>query len=1416
MAQETVETLDGDSLVTAERKHRSWPVRILRGVLFLLIGLVALVGIVIFGLNTGPGKRLVVDQLNKFELASGLGFNVGAIRGSLYGRMTLVDVRVRDQKGVFLTSPAMTLDWHPFAFANNHIDVNELTSQRVVLQRLPELKPDPNADPNAPILPNYDIDVGRLAIDQLVLEAPVTGERRVARVNAQVVIADRRARVKADLGTLAVAGLKGGDRLHLNLDAVPDDNILNVQAQLRAPADGAVAALAGLDRPLAAEIAGRGSWADWNGRLIATLGGEQLAGLRIRARDGTFRVKGGARPDLIVTGQAAALLKPLVQLDVTAALDQRRVDLNGRIGSPSFDLLANGLIDLGESRFSDLKLAFRLDKPSVILPNLSGRNVRATLALDGKFATPVVDYRIQAAALGFNDTVVQGLSAAGTARVNSDRILIPVSAQARAITGLNATAGELLTNVRIDGDLAIKGPRILSDNLRIRSDRLSGTAVVVADTSTGLYTGAIKGQLNGYRIASVGIFNLNTDVDLKTTPNGGYALVGRVQAKSTALFNDSVREQLGGNAVASARVYYGSDGIARFDQLTVRAPLLSITNGSGRYLPSGRIEFAAQGRSAAYGPIQVAVTGTLTDPTARLKLQSPDFGVGLAGLDATVRARNGNYVVTAAGMTDYGAFSADLTVAAGRGPLAFDIRNARFAGIDFAGRVNQTAAGPYAGRLTAQGSGIDGTVQLAAFGKRQRAVVRARVNDYSAPGRIPLQVGRALVDATVTLGDPLEAVGDVQFADVAYNTLDLAAGRAKFDVVGGRGRVQALLEGSTGVPFRVALNGDIAPELSRVAMQGRANGIDFRTAAPARVVREGRDWRLLPTRVDFSQGSARIAGRYGKGLELQSRLDQLDLALLNSFSPGLGLGGRASGSLDFSQPADGSFPRADTRLQIRGFTRTSLSAQSKAVDMDVVGRLIPTGGDLAAVIRRNGALIGRAKVQLQPLSPGAGSWTTRLMEAPLGGGIRYNGPADILFSLASLSGQTLTGPIGVAADFSGRVSAPQLTGLVRANALTYENETYGTRLTDLAIDGRFTSSSFQLNRLTAKAGDGTVQARGQVNLAADAGYPADIRASFQDAQLASGSNLAARATGDLRFVNTATADPIITGTLRLPETRYKLVSQASAEVPVLTGVRRTPPLPDSRRRITGDRQATPPAPANIRLNIAVVADNELYVSGRGLESEWSTNLKVTGTAANPRVTGEVNLIRGTFSFSSRRFELQQGVVQFTGGQPIEPNVRLTATTEIDGTTINLNVSGAAYDPQIAFTSSPALPQEEVISRILFGSSVTNLSAIQAVQLASALNGLRGGGGGLDPIGKIQSATGIDRLRILSPDSASGRGTALAAGQYITKDIYIEIITDARGFTATQLDIALSKALSVISSFGSFGGSNVNVQYRKEY
>ena len=82
--------------------------------------------------------------------------------------------------------------------------------------------------------------------------------------------------------------------------------------------------------------------------------------------------------------------------------------------------------------------------------------------------------------------------------------------------------------------------------------------------------------------------------------------------------------------------------------------------------------------------------------------------------------------------------------------------------------------------------------------------------------------------------------------------------------------------------------------------------------------------------------------------------------------------------------------------------------------------------------------------------------------------------------------------------------------------------------------------------------------------------------------------------------------------------------------------------------------------------------------------------------------------------------------------------------------------------------------------------------------------------------KLVAEAGIDRLRILGPDDASGRGASLAAGKYISKNIYLEVVTDARGFTATQLEVTLSRSLSILSQAGGSNSTNVNVRYRKNY
>ncbi len=99
--------------------------------LFLLAGALVL-------LDTAPGHRFIVDRIGRLETASGLRIRIGRIDGSIFGKSQLKNVAVSDQRGVFLTSPKIKLDWAPAPGFDNTLAIDSLTAERVTLIRAAE------------------------------------------------------------------------------------------------------------------------------------------------------------------------------------------------------------------------------------------------------------------------------------------------------------------------------------------------------------------------------------------------------------------------------------------------------------------------------------------------------------------------------------------------------------------------------------------------------------------------------------------------------------------------------------------------------------------------------------------------------------------------------------------------------------------------------------------------------------------------------------------------------------------------------------------------------------------------------------------------------------------------------------------------------------------------------------------------------------------------------------------------------------------------------------------------------------------------------------------------------------------------------------------------------------------------------
>lgn len=1394
-------------MATAPRLHEPGAqilVRLLGGIALTLLALVLLAIVALAVLNTGPGRSFVARQLESLAPESGLTFDVGRLEGSLYGRLLIRDLRIGDPKGTFATSPLVVLDWRPAALIQRHVQIEELTAETVRVLRLPQLN---ETTTEGPILPDIDITVGRLAIDRIIVEPPVAGRRQVLALQARADIADRRAIVSADARSAA------GDRLKLKLDAVPDDGRFDVDASVVAPVGGVVAGVAGLTRPLDARIVGAGDWAAWRGTATARLGGAPLADLALTGRSGTFTLAGTARPSRLVTGAPARLLGPMLRLDGSATLAERRAAISLRAVSPALDVAARGQIDLAASRFGSLRVDARVLRPEALLDDARGSDLRLALVLDGPFATPVVDYQVDGAAVAFGTTGVERLHAEGRTRLaRGGPVVVPVAATAARVTGVDEAVGGMLRNLRLNGQLRVTPEQVLSDDLRLRSDGLDATVVVAFSFATGRYDVLLKGTINRYVVDGLGVVDLATDARLAPTAAGEVGVSGNVTARVRRLESAGLRETLGGLPTISAAFQRLPDGTIRFSRGQLTAPKLRVIDASGSYRADGHLTLGARGTSTDYGPFTVQAEGPATRPTIRLRAARPNVGVQLGNVELILTPTRAGYAIRARGSSPYGPLTARARLALD-GAVALDLDSLQLAGLVARGRVTQTAAGPFAGRLAITGSGITGTAQLAAAGTVQRVDVALQADQARLPLEPePVLIADGTVRATLLLYPGAPSIeGQASVRGLRRGALALTQAEAQGRYRGGTGSATLSAAGRHDVPFRFAADVAMAPNLIRVGASGTANRLDLRLAQPAELVAVRGGWQLRPATLLLGNGRAELSGTFAADTRLHARLVNIDLGVTRALSPELRLGGRLSGDVAALLPARGA-PQLRTGLAILGLTRSSLAGTSRPIDLGINAALAATGGAVRARLRRGAQVVGQLQARIAPLPGRAGDPVVeRLLAAPLVGNFRYDGPAEALWSLSGVTGHEVRGPLVIAADFRGRLSEPQLSGTARAQGLRYDNLAFGTSIREIALDSRFTGPRFDLLSLTGTTGGkGRVEARGTADLSAARGFPADIQAQFSRARLARREDYAATVSGAVRLTNSAQGGNI-TGNLDVESARYNIARESgAADIPTLA-VRRVP-----ARGAVPARPAAATPPSAVRLAVQARANNGIRAEGMGLESEWRADVDVGGTSTTPRLVGDIDLIRGTISFAGRRFELTRGIVRFTGANPPNPTVDIAAEAVVDGLTATIAVTGTAQAPNIAFASVPALPQDEVLSRLLFGESVAELSAVQALQLASSLSSLRGGSGGLNPLGKLRQATGFDRFRVLGADRDANRGTALAVGENLGENVYIEITTDVRGYTATQLEIALSRALSIITQVGGSGGTDVGLRYGKDY
>ncbi|GAA3909083.1 translocation/assembly module TamB domain-containing protein [Sphingomonas limnosediminicola] len=1374
------------------RLRPDWRWRLLNELFAAFVALLFLLAGALVLLDSAPGHRFIIDRIQRLETASGLKIRIGRIDGSIFGKSQLKNVAVSDQKGVFLTSPNIKLDWAPGAWLRNKLSIDSLTAERVTLTRIPALKPTGRT---GPILPGFDIHVGELRVDRLDIGPGVAGQPRSGSLRGKADVHEGRALVE-----LQAQMNNGGDRVVFKLDAEPDRNKFDVAAHVVSPANGVIPALAGTKRAINLDVDGKGSWKKWRGNAALDLSGRPALRLALGVDNGRYRLQGKWAPAQFLTGKLRRLTVPWVNIRGDATLKDRIIDGEFVAGTPELRAIAKGAVDLGNNRYRGMRLGVDLLTPSALFPNMTGRNVRMVWTLDGPFATADYSYRLSSPHVQFDNTGFDDLRAEGRGRLSGWPMRVPIRLSARAITGIGDVAGAMLANPRIEGWLSITPKLVRGDGLRLTSAKWTGKISLLIDLVSGRFDVTLSGAMQRYLIPGLGIVDVMTDLRVVPGPNNkGSHVVGTAKAWVRRLDNSFFRDLTGGLPSLTTNLERGADGIVHFTNLQIYSPKLRLS-GAGQRFHDGTFHIVAAGRQAKYGPVKLTLDGHIERPKLDIFLDRPNDSLGLHAVRLLLDPTPAGFNYRANGGSRLGPFTSNGRILLPHNGATIISIAALDAGGAHASGDLRSDPGGFSGRLQLAGGTLGGTLDFSPVHGAQRIDAHLVANGANFPGAFAVRMGRA--DGTIILADERTTIdGSIDARGISTGAITLARLTANAKLMNGSGQVRAAFAGRRGAAFAFSTLADVTPNQIRLTGEGRIERQALVLNQAAVLTRSGDGWELSPTNLSFAGGTAIVSGRSGSRPEVHAQVQGMPLEVLDVAWPKLDLSGSATGRLDYAWKGNRV---GRLNLKVRGLSRAGLVLASKPIDAGIAAVINGNQAAMRAVAASNGTVVGRAQARFAPL--GNGPLFTELLNAPLFAQLRYGGPADTLWRLTGSEVIDVSGPLAIGADIGGRFADPVIRGSLRTQNARLESQVTGMVIEQLTTQARFSGPQLIFNQISGTtSGGGSVTGNGTITFS---GGRTALNLGFNASQalLLNRDDVAARVTGPLQIRSDGQTGTI-SGDLKMNKGRFQLGrASAAAAVPRL-----------NVREIGLDPEDVIEAKDLHPWKLAIkLTGNDVQVTGLGINSRWTTNLQVGGFADQPRFTGRAELVQGNYDFAGRIFRLERGVIRFLGESPPDPLLDIRAEASLQGLSASVIVSGTGQKPEITFASVPAMAQDELLSRILFGTSITNLSAPEALQLASAVAALRSGSGSLDPINALRRAVGLDRLRIVPADVATGQKTAIAAGKYITRNLFVEVVTDGQGYSATQVEYQMTRWLSLLSTISTVGRSSASVRVSKDY
>ncbi|TDQ80858.1 autotransporter secretion inner membrane protein TamB [Dongia mobilis] len=1416
------------------------------GLALLSIALV-LVGALVY-LQTDHGRALLIAEIEAAATTPESGLKIGAIEGFLPIDFSLSDLALSDREGDWLGIDRVEISWSPLALLAGRAAIDRIAVNRIDLSRSPaaSASPEPPKDepftwPSLPVA----IDLGSLTVAEIALADAFLGEPAQFTLAAKAQLGDAAAGLALDLDLRRMGGPT--DNITVAITFLPALDKLDVDLAIHEPRGGLLTKTLGLaDAPdLRIEASGAGPLSDWQGRLAATLNGNSLMEL-------TAGVKGRERHDIELAASLmpAPLLPPDLRpilaggLDIVMAAaipaDAEAIDLAAlNIDSEAAHISAKGRIGLQGG--SDLGISIRADTPAILaglLPDIAFESI----ALDGRATGtwPALDIDLAASVLS--------LAALGNRVATSDLALTlsgddllqePIAfdalLNAAGISLGQAQADALLADgitLGVNGTLDLAGNALL-DSLDLVAGPVALNGHAVAENWGAGLTAALHLTASDLaRVGKAGTMNLSGAIaaDLGLTMDAG-AMSVDLDARASALATgvSQVDGLLGPAPQIVAAFSRGADASIDVQSLSLQGQAVTVT-AKGAVMPAQTsltadiniADLAAidPGASGALN-LKAAVDGTLAAPRLQADLSSPRLGFGDIAADNLKVNLTASDLATAPQASISG--NADLLGYPARLRLAVATEAASGA-IRIDNLALQHGPSAVSGAVRVLNGVADGKLKLAISSLAPYAPLVGSDLDGSVLGDIALRDGGGQQDVELDLTasgialsedlriGSIRVVGSVadasgmQAIDARLDVAALVTPQIQFDNVAltARGDAAAMDVdlAAAGPEASLDMQADLARSPEQIAaeiasLRATLRGETLALRQPARIVLAGERVEIAGLDLGYGDGGMALDGSLSPvGNDLALRINRLSLGILRMVDPAQQVAGTIDGNLSLGGPA--GTPVADFDLSASDIALDRTSGLTIGANLRGAWRDDRLQATSRVDFSTGGGLDLTAALGL-PADPASG--LPRLDEdAALDA--RAAGDLDLAVVNRLLAGgaDRIAGKLTVDLAARGTLANPNAAGSAVLSEGRYDNLRYGIKLRGMAMEVRGNGDRLEIASLTARTpGKGRISGNGGITLGGD--MPVEIAVKLERALVIDTDLARAVVDADLGIIGTVKQELSLAGRVSVPKSEIRIPDRLPASVQEIEVIEVN--APPERARAIKAAKAQPPRTVAINLDVRIDV-RQMMIRGRGLETEMEGSLKVAGTADLPIVTGEVGMRRGTFDIVGRRLTFNRGRVEFDGGEKIDPILDFEAVSKVDAYDISINVGNRASQPKISLSSTPTLPEDEVLSQLLFEKSSGELTAFEALQLAQAAAELAGVSTGIGMLDAIRGATGLDHLSVNAGDGKTG--PSLSAGRYVTDRVYVGVKQgSAANSSAAQVEIDMTDNIKLETELGADAG-----------